>query len=503
MGVLSRAHEGKVLVSASVASAWPPLLHHQADAASNITSATIKLDDDDATVVAARTDKMKPLGMSFATCGSTSRDAHSRSGWHRNYGAVAANEFLMANALAYLPLCDMLRAASIARSFATALGSVNEVRMASRCLCLPSLMRRFEGAKCLTIEGGIDLFNAMGLLAWPLQTSLRQVCQINFKISGNEIGDDARGFQHWERGLKTLARSGALRHIRYMSFSFLGRLKGVTQYLTHAAFEAIFLTERPWRLLSLECALLVAASHPEIDAWIAVELLRRGADPNAATPNWNYGSASTSQGLPARGTPALLLAAEANNRDVVKALLSAGADPSACAPSTNKTALHCAVTNNYYYSFRDDDRAEGAASTRIIVYSTPMPPPILEKRRRPPLVRYERAALVELLVAAGADVNATDAEGNTPLITALASCGDLDWDAPAVIKTTQALLVAGADVSIRNKAGHTALTIAVARDKPIEVLGTLAEAEVASPSNGAVMSRESCITDGKRARVGH
>ena len=437
------------------------------------------VDDDEATV-APPSDKMTLCDMMEA--------AGERA---RAVSRVTSNEFVSAKILAYLAVAEMLGAATTGRCFVEALGRVTEVKMGSRCLCMPSLMGRFSGARCLTIEGGIDLFNAMGLLAWPLQTSLKQVSQLNFEISGNEIGDDTRGFQHWERGLTTLARSGALRQMEYVKFSFRGRLEGVAQYLTHAAFEGIFLADKPWRLLSLECALLVAASHPEIAPSIAVELLRRGADPNAVAPN---------------SISALHLAAEANCREVVKALLDAGADPNAAAPGNCKTALHAAVANTYWYSFRDDDRRDAPPpATRIVVYSTPMPPPILEKRKRPPLVRYERAAIVRLLLAAGADVNARDADGNTPLLAALASYGDLDYDGPSVIKTAQVLLAAGADVSLRNNHGDTALAVAVDLDKPIEVLGTLAEAEVANASTPTDDARRHHAhahhLDGKRPRV--
>ncbi|MEM7517945.1 MAG: ankyrin repeat domain-containing protein, partial [Planctomycetota bacterium] len=247
-----------------------------------------------------------------------------------------------------------------------------------------------------------------------------------------------------------------------MKFDFLGRLKGVARYLTHAAFEGIFLTEKPWRLVSRECALLVAARQPEVAFAITEELLRRGADPNAAAPGWNCSGE--------HGTPALLLAAQSNNKEVVRSLLSAGSNPNAREPGTEKSALHCAVANDYFYSFAEDDRPgedDTFGSTRIIAYSTALPPPPRnsDKRRRPPFAKFERASIVDLLLKAGADVNAMDKFGNTPLMTALASRGYLDWDAQPVIRTVRILLDAGADVRVKNYAGHTALTIAVDLDE--------------------------------------
>lgn len=383
----------------------------------------------------------------------------------RSAEVALENEFLVCAVLTFLNMHDMVRASGTRRSLVGALGLVAEVKITPRCLCMPSLVSRFSGARHLSVEGGIELFHAMRLLAWPLQTSLIGVKQLNFEISGDEIGDDTRGFQAWEAGLTTLARSGCLRNIECLTFTFHGRLKGVAHYLTHTAFEAVFLNERP-RLVSLDCALLVAASHPEVDSWLAVELLDRGANPNAATP---------------RGTPALLLAAQSNSRDVVAALIAHGADVNARSHVLgNKTALHCAVANNYYDSFGPFDDEE-VSSTRIVAYSSPM----LEKRKRPAAVRFERAAVVQLLVDAKVDVNARDAKGNTPLITALASAAsDLDWDTQSVSKTIAVLLTASANASLRNSAGDTALTAAVDLDKPIELLSTLAEAEVA-PRTGS------------------
>lgn len=491
MGVLSREDNSTVVRSTQdysrqkdVEGPWRNRYHqrHNNDA---IVESCDEDDDDNATMVLTFDD-------TAAKVSQKRQEDEEEALLRRLRESVTENESLASHIVSFLSLRDMSVTGTAGRDFLNSLRRVNSVRVTSRSLCMPSLIGRFRGAKCLTIQGGIDLFNIMGLLAWPLQTSMNQVCQINFEIDGDEIGDDARGFQHWERGLTTLARSGALRSIEYMKFEFKGRLKGVARYLTHATFEGLLLTEKPSRLISRECALVIAASHPEIACSVTQGLLRRGADPNATAPGWNCSEE--------RGSSALLLAAQANNREVVRSLLEAGADSNFRAPGTGKSALHCAVANDYFYSFAENDRPSENdsyfGSTRIIAYSTPLPHPprTSDKRRRPPLARFERASIVDTLLKAGADVNAVDSLGNTPLIAALAGRGDLDWDAQAVIKTARALLDAGADVLVKNHAGHTALTVAVDLDKPIEVLGILAEAEVAADASKISTRRHASLS---------
>jgi len=63
--------------------------------------------------------------------------------------------------------------------------------------------------------------------------------------------------------------------------------------------------------------------------------------------------------------------------------------------------------------------------------------------------------IIEALIGAGANVNAQDEEGNTPLMIEVQPCYDgVCWNSIAIIK---AFLVAGADTSLRNKKGQTAL----------------------------------------------
>ncbi|EOD07802.1 hypothetical protein EMIHUDRAFT_249404 [Emiliania huxleyi CCMP1516] len=74
----------------------------------------------------------------------------------------------------------------------------------------------------------------------------------------------------------------------------------------------------------------------------------------------------------------------------------------------------------------------------------------LDNLGRTPLYVASSALAVDLLVAAGASVNAQDKDDNTPLHTT------------KVAEVAQALLAAGADASLRNQHGCTALEVALA-----------------------------------------
>ncbi len=80
-----------------------------------------------------------------------------------------------------------------------------------------------------------------------------------------------------------------------------------------------------------------------------------------------------------------------------------------------------------------------------------------------------RTEVVNALIKAGANVNATDSTGNTALIMAT-------WTWNGKIEIVNALLQAGADVNIRNKlSGGTALMEAVANQN-VEIVNALIKA---------------------------
>ena len=164
-------------------------------------------------------------------------------------------------------------------------------------------------------------------------------------------------------------------------------------------------------------------------------LIAAGADPNARMD----------------GYPALQLAVRDGTVEIVEALLAAGADvnafgewvPGCC--QDRDTALHQAVR---YWHMCDD---------RIIEFCP------------------KRAELIQVLLAAGADVDARDKLGGwTPLHGAAnESTWGEDWT--EVFEVIEMLLVAGADPNARSEYGHTPLHFA-STSFSLAVIATLLDA---------------------------
>ncbi|MBR5523034.1 MAG: ankyrin repeat domain-containing protein [Akkermansia sp.] len=116
------------------------------------------------------------------------------------------------------------------------------------------------------------------------------------------------------------------------------------------------------------------------------QLLADGADPNTATSS---------------GHTALMVAAGRGRVQAMRILLEAGADARATAHANQETALHCLARTRFPYC-------------AICAGHTP--------EQAQSVMQHQGKRLIEgadLLLAAGADVNARDAEGRTPFVLAL------------------------------------------------------------------------------------
>lgn len=83
--------------------------------------------------------------------------------------------------------------------------------------------------------------------------------------------------------------------------------------------------------------------------------------------------------------------------------------------------------------------------------------------------------MLAALLAAGADLSARDAKGDTPLLAALARTRRLEREDPGLAKAVRVLLEAGADPDARDRRGRTALHVAARRGGP-EMVAVLLDA---------------------------
>jgi ankyrin repeat protein len=199
---------------------------------------------------------------------------------------------------------------------------------------------------------------------------------------------------------------------------------------SHEIAQLLLARNARWSRDALGSAFVAALQH--MDIRLARDLLQRGADRS---------------GRDARGRTALMAAAAAGRPDLVQAELSAAADANAM-DEAPLSALHWAVVPDYPLAPESalSDRPRviellikaGAKVDTLGVFGwTPL---------RSNWLGYEDVTAA--LIAHGADVNAKDEDGLTPLMTNNSA------------KAAQLLLEAGADPYARNDEGQTALDIA-------------------------------------------
>ena len=153
----------------------------------------------------------------------------------------------------------------------------------------------------------------------------------------------------------------------------------------------------------------------------------------------NLPSGKNNNGFSTLETP-LMKAASYNSPTIVKLLINNGADIEALS-RTEKNALYRSISSKNFETFKTL-LAMGANPNAKIKYGKTVLSAAVE------LSSFKNDKFINLLIKNGADVNALDSNGNTPLINAGSS---------AII--ARLLLENGADVNARDSNGNTALIL--------------------------------------------
>ncbi|MYH39602.1 MAG: hypothetical protein F4154_01200 [Candidatus Dadabacteria bacterium] len=143
------------------------------------------------------------------------------------------------------------------------------------------------------------------------------------------------------------------------------------------------------------------------------------------------------------GSTLLHIASLACNLESVKLFIAAGADVNAVDKS-GFTPLHDAIREGISEITRNADEGDPEARKNLAV--------MIAEDVDPKIAREGNMEAVKLFIAAGADVNARDGSGGTPL--------HYTWR-QGKTEAVKVLIAAGADINARDEAGQTPLYVAV------------------------------------------
>lgn len=184
------------------------------------------------------------------------------------------------------------------------------------------------------------------------------------------------------------------------------------------------------------------------------------------------GAGADARAVVSRGQTVLMTAARTGNADVVARLLDKGADPNAREQQQGETALMWAASENHAAVVKLLAARGADVNARSTTLSFPKDRfglegvlTILPKGSWTPLMYAARDGApdaVKALLAAGAEMNAVDLDGTSPLVRAI---WNSHYDAARV------LIEAGADPNITDSAGMSALYAAVDMSSLGEVYG--------------------------------